>query len=421
MCQCKLGNCTCLQPYNGQLDFTDVCLVFYPVGKKRKCDDDDNPTSPKQICLTASAPEQGLISIATPQLIPNQTTTAVVTAPSSPTVPSNTPVYIVYKPVLQSAEKQSPKCVDPTTTTVIHPGMNGTTLIQGSNGHILNGATIIQAQRATSPSTICTATASPVVQPQVISPSIGATVIQPKKFNGSTVNVIQGSHPTAMLNNATIVQATPSFINGPTALIQANRQPAFIHPHSIATGLSFAGTSSQLVTTTATPRITEAISEIKSSHGPCTIDIRSLTKEGNMHITKSQPPPLVEVSEDKRKSPQEKLPNHKVQKHELEGLTAISASNTAATQSILVSPPTNGMQKVFIVAEKSDCPGTFFIPAPAPAATIDAAAMNTQAIIPMAYDQQVVTTMPIYRFGSFNTLQPIQILATPVAAGQNAS
>ena len=283
--------------------------------------------------------------------------------------------------------------------------MNGTTFIQGSNGHILNGATIIQAQPPTSPSTICTAAVAPVVRPQVISPSVGAAV---QNLNGSTVSTA-------------IVQATPTFLNGTTALFNANRQAAFIHPHSIANGLSFAGTSSQLVTTTAAPRITETVSEAKRSHGPCTIDIRSLTKEGNVHVAKSQPPPLVEVSEVKRKSSREKFSNPTVRQHGLEGLTSISASNTAATQSILVPAPTNGMQKVFIVAEKSDCPGTIFIPAPTAPATVDAAAMNTQTVIPMAYDQQVVTTMPIYRFGAFNTLQPIQILATPVAAGPNAS
>nr|CAE45764.1 Tbx1/15/20 protein [Axinella verrucosa] len=314
----------------------------------------------EQICLTAAAPEQGVISIATPQLIPNPTSTAVVTAPSSPTVANSAPVYIVYKPVLQSAEKQSPKRVEPTTTTVIHPGMNGTTFIQGSNGHILNGATIIQAQPPTSPSTICTAAVAPVVRPQVLSPSVGAAV---QNLNGSTVSTA-------------IVQATPTFLNGTTALFNANRQAAFIHPHSIANGLSFAGTSSQLVTTTAAPRITEAVSEAKRSHGPCTIDIRSLTKEGNVHVAKSRPPPLVEVSEVKRKSSREKFSNPTVRQHELEGLTSISASNTAATQSILVPAPTNGMQKVFIVAEKSDCPGTIFIPAPTAPAAVDAAAMN---------------------------------------------
>lgn len=385
--------------------------MFFQKGQKRKWDDNndsDSATSPKQICVTAAAPEQQFIHVATPQILPNPTsstaTTAVVSTPHTGSVSSNTPVYIIYNPVIQAAEKQSQKSVDLTTTNVIHPGTNGARLIQGSNGHVLNGAAIIQAQP-----TVNHSAAATLIQPQLVSPNISAAVLQPEKLDGSTVKVIQTSHhPTVIPNNATIVQAPPSLLNR-TTLFQATSQPAVIHPQGIAT--SFVDQSSHLVTTTAVPKVTATVSKAKRSPAP-TIDIRSLTKE---HVKKSQPPPLVEFKEEERMPPNEKP---SVENSELE--VSSSISKTAPTQSMLVQAPTNGMQKVYIMAEKSDYPRTVLIPAQTAAATADAAALNTQTVLPVAYDQQVVTTMPIYRFGSFNTLQPIQILTMPVAAGQNA-
>ena len=101
-------------------------------------------------------------------------------------------------------------------------------------------------------------------------------------------------------------------------------------------------------------------------------------------------------------------------------------SNTSTT-AVITTPHTASVSSntpVYIiykpVIQAADYPGTVLIPAQTAAATADAAALNTQTVLPVAYDQQVVTTMPIYRFGSFNTLQPIQILTMPVAAGQNA-
>ena len=390
----------------------NLFLFFLSGAQKRKWDDNndsDSATSPKQICVAAAPQEQQIIHVATPQILPNATsgtaTTAVVTTPHTASVSSNTPVYIIYKPVIQAAEKQLQKSVDLATHNMIHPGTNGATLIQVSNGHVLNGATIIQAQPTVSHSAATTLT-----QPQLVSPNFGAAVLQPEKLNGGTVKVLQTSHhhPTVIPNNATIVQAPSSLLNR-TTLLQASSQPAIIHPQGIATSL--VDQSSHFVTTTAVPRVTPTVSKAKTSPAPI-IDIRSLTKE---HVKRSQPPPLVEFKEEERMSPNEKP---SVENFEQEAPSSIS--KTAPTQSLLVQAPTNGMQKVYIVAEKSDYPGTVLIPAQTAAASADAAALNTQTVLPVAYDQQVITTMPIYRFGSFNTLQPIQILTMPVAAGQNA-
>lgn len=334
-----------------QFDFLFLLLTV-GVGMKRKMEHDNEPHRVKQICLS----EQGLVKVAAPQFIHNP-----ISIPSS-NGSAMPPVVILYKPVESS---------DANRTAIIPHGLNSATLIPTSNGHFLNGATVLQAQPINGDiQTIGGTTAPTVLQPQrlgvqtsqptmlkVLETSTGQTisVMQPQKICSGTPTVMYSSAPTTR------------------AVSQSSHRPS-------------------------SPRVATP-----------TIDISRLTKEGVQKV----PPPLMEVYREDKDSLYDK-PTMDVgsflnKSKTTETQTSPASNATGSSMFVQTSAaPMQPMQKVVILAEKADSHTPVFLSA-------TEGDLKTQMVIPVAYDQQVVTSMPIYRFGGMNTLQPIQIV-TPVMA-----
>ncbi len=379
---------------------------------KRKLDsENEDGILQKRICLVAADRGSVKIPTCTAQAIPTSQPTILAPAIQQASAQGNgAPVFIIYKPAVQPT--QSLKASSP---TAVRPGLNGTTLLQTTNGQIFNGATIFQAQ----PLAAADAHVMNGIVTSSQSSSPAAVLPQSPKLNGAIIRDVSQPQPT-VLNGATVVQASPTLING-TTILQANRQPLpmvqkFSHPQ--ATVLSVPQSHG---TTFAAPSITSVPTTVHSvfSKGqtPPTvqvIDISTLTKEAN-HSHKSPPPPLLQVqSVGSEQGGKEKPPTPKVQvKEQPQVIQANGAHQTSAIsgsivgQTVMLHGSGNGVQKYFVVAEKPDSSMLVL----SAAQQHDAGNFRTQ-VLPASYDQQVVTTMPIYRFNSLNTLQPIQILTT---------
>lgn len=118
------------------------------------------------------------------------------------------------------------------------------------------------------------------------------------------------------------------------------------------------------------------------------MDISCLTKEG-VASTRTIPPLLQVANREKPQSP-----SREVMKEQVE-------ARPPGQELLLVqAPPPNGVQRLVIVGEKTDGAAQVRLSPP----------QQPQVVIPVAYDQQVVS-MPIYRLGS-QSLQPVQILTT---------
>ena len=341
----------------------------------------------------------GLTRLTTSQMIPNSGTHTQVIAssalngatltPSANTPNGTTPVYIVYKQMVQPAGSESarlsPIATDATVAqSVIQTGMNGATFVQASCGRpILNGATIIQTQPF------------PGNDPQT------ATVVHSPKLNGTTLpSIFQTVNHPAFING----------ING-TTFIQANgQQVQLVQPQALVSGPSIiqtAASPSPVITTTSNSKNREVMSVAKArpSITP-TVDIRSLTKESTV---KPPPPALVRVRLPER----EDSMNERVT---ISPPSVVQISNRVSRvngQNVIFQSPVqhggNSFQKVYIVAENAVDPSTTMIWPAQNAADINH--LKSQTVVPIGYEQQVVTPMPIYRFNT-NTIQPIQILRT---------
>ena len=130
------------------------------------------------------------------------------------------------------------------------------------------------------------------------------------------------------------------------------------------------------------------VSSVEGGKKPA-MDISCLTKEG-VAAARSIPP-LLQVSPQSQDKLCSSLP---------EAVKESVAVRPAGQEVLLVqAPPSNGLQRLVIVGEKMEGAAQVRLSSP----------QQPQMVIPVAYDQQVVS-MPIYRLGS-QSLQPVQILA----------
>lgn len=386
----------------------------------------------KQICL--ATPDQGVVKVTTgPKLLMNpgpppagSVITAAVPNQRGPhTTQPQSPV-LIYVPVVQTtAAGEQQKTFKNISSTP--NGLSGQTVLYTSSiGQSMSSPRIIQ----TNPTSVHSLSLpqQPVVKPPFIS----------TKSND-------------------IVRIGP-VLQAPQTVIQANGRPAtVISPHSI---LNAAYTTSipQSSTTTTMPlsvksasNITEEILKVREGSDsklstPC-IDISTLTKCSLVRKT-SSPPPLVKLApEDKleelRKSPLHNSPTPPPPQSAITILPQISEASPpthpSSTQNILVQAPATAyttsqqqqQQKFLIMTDGKNSQNCVLMPVPsssAPAATNNGGTVTTnvngllqsQTQIPIVYDQQIVTPIPVYRFNTLNTaVQPIQILATIPAAPQN--
>ena len=176
--------------------------------------------------------------------------------------------------------------------------------------------------------------------------------------------------------------------------------------------------------TTTTPTVVNGLLHLKpvqviktaSEAKKPAMDISCLTKEGVARNHAQTPPPLLQIKKPSStaaaavKSPlsetlQELLPSSEehtapppppLQSFETGPVSREQESQAAVRQDVVLvqtSPP-SGMQRVWVVGEKGE-------PVPQP-----------RMVLPVAYDQQLVS-MPIYRVGSsLGGLQPLQVLAS---------
>lgn len=361
------------------------------------------------------------MNVPTSQMIPASHPPGLATAISPASTAGNgAPVFIIYKPS---------QALKPSSPAVVHPGLNGATIVQTTNNQILNGATIVQAQPLAPVPGADAHVVNGAMMPSQSSPV--AILPQSPKLNGTVIR--DGNHQQpSLLSSATVVQANPTLVNGATilqangqpALLQANGQPLHKFSHPQPTILSVPQTISTCAPRTVTTVATTSTSASPRVQTPVrVIDISNLTKEAN-HGHKSPPPPLLQVgAADHERCDMEKSPPPKVQvKEPPQVVRATNGSHTSAIsgsivgQTVMLQSSGNGIQKYFVVAEKPD--SSMLVLSAAHTQQPDAGNLRTQIVPVPAYDQQVVTTMPIYRFNSLNTIQPIQIL-TPVAASNS--
>ena len=126
------------------------------------------------------------------------------------------------------------------------------------------------------------------------------------------------------------------------------------------------------------------------------MDISCLTREGA--VRSNTPPALLQVNKSDAHTQQE--PPER-QEPATEGKPGETAPPTSTRQDVVLvqtAPPT-GMQRVVVIGEKGEV------------------AQPQRMILPVAYDQQLVS-MPIYRVGSsLGGLQPLQVLASLPSGG----
>lgn len=155
------------------------------------------------------------------------------------------------------------------------------------------------------------------------------------------------------------------------------------------------------------------------------MDISCLTKEGVARIR--TPPPLLQVQKKAAQKVTDTGPKSSTDMRETSNLsegitdvqqpptqteghrkTSVAATRTSQAQQenhvvlVQASPPT-AMQQVLVIGEKGE------------------AAPQSQLVLPVAYDQQLVS-MPIYRVGSsLGGLQPVQLLTSLPTGGGGGS
>ena len=182
---------------------------------------------------------------------------------------------------------------------------------------------------------------------------------------------------------------------------------SFIHttnPHMLITSTphtSCSTSSPTVVNGLVHLNMMKPVQRISSETKKPLINISCLTKEGA--ATKTQtPPPLLQISNREQKnSPPQTTDNNQPLREIEESTNQDNDSCTASQQDVVLvqtSPPP-GMQRVLVIGEKGE--------------TIT----QPQMVLPVAYDQQLVS-MPIYRVGSsLGSLQPMQVLATLPSGG----
>ena len=134
------------------------------------------------------------------------------------------------------------------------------------------------------------------------------------------------------------------------------------------------------------------------------INISCLTKEG---VAKTQtPPPLLQIHSRNQKVQRQpeisKLNSEDEDEGEREGEGEGESEDSSARRQDVVlvqtSPPA-GMQRVLVIGEKEET------------------VTQPHMVLPVAYDQQLVS-MPIYRVGSsLGSVQPMQVLASLPSGG----
>ena len=226
---------------------------------------------------------------------------------------SDTPLVLVYRPVMSSPQ------LEPPPATLLQPAV-----VQQRDGHVLSNATY---------TIVSNLAESQVTSPQIIATSLPAQS-QP---NASTQHSVAHSVPHSCPPDSKPMHVIVSSTEG--------RKPV--------------------------------------------MDISCLTKEG-VASTRTAPPLLQVANREKLQSPSRR----EAAKEQVE-------ARPAGQELLLVqAPPPNGVQRLFIVGEKTDGAAQVRLSPP----------QQPQVVIPVAYDQQVVS-MPIYRLGS-HSLQPVQILTT---------
>lgn len=222
----------------------------------------------------------------------------------------------------------------------------------------------------------------------------------------------------------------------PTAILSSS-------PHTFTTSAPHILTSSPIVTsstsqtslppstqapTTNSPTVVNGLVHLKTSKKPA-MDISCLTKEG---VARARtPPPLLQVQKkaakkvtaiglrsstdtrepsnlgrattDKQQQPQTQIEGRKTSAAVTRNSKGQDTGSQQENQVVLVqaSPPTT-MQRMLVVGEKGE-------------------AIPQSLVLPVAYDQQLVS-MPIYRVGSsLGGLQPVQLLTSLPTGGGGSS
>ncbi|CAI8023260.1 T-box transcription factor TBX2 [Geodia barretti] len=127
------------------------------------------------------------------------------------------------------------------------------------------------------------------------------------------------------------------------------------------------------------------------------VDISCLTREGV--VRSKTPPALLQVQSSKQSDTHTQQSTHK-QQEPTEPESGEQQQQAARQDVVLVqAAPSTGMQRVMVIGEKGEV------------------AQQPQMVLPVAYDQQLVS-MPIYRIGSsLGGLQPLQVLASLPSGG----
>ena len=206
--------------------------------------------------------------------------------------------------------------------------------------------------------------------------------------------VLQSKDPHMLPNTMYTIVSSPAehHMDGHRVLatsmpLQSHSSLSSYHPAtSLSLPLSLPATS--LPGTSDSKPMHVIVSSVDGGKKP-PMDISCLTKEG-VAAARSVPPLLQVLPQ-----PQDKLCSSLP-----EAVREPMAMRPTGQEVLLVqAPPSNGLQRLVIVGEKMEGAAQVRLSSP----------QQPQMVIPVAYDQQVVS-MPIYRLGS-QSLQPVQILA----------
>ena len=333
------------------------------------------------------------------------------------TFPIHTPIFIIC------TGQQLPKNIN-----------GGKTLIQSTNGQILNDAAVVQAatqvrQQQVLPSISGTGLQGPaqIILPSQTGITQGNSVTQTNGLVQHKFDIPNGHHPTLINSQTVLHQAAPTLINlnGTTALIQPSTHPTSIFsPQSL-----ISGPVKSISYTTAPPQIMTSTTNSTSSLPalpPDPLKRRVLLKQdlpicishNSISENKRTPPPLVQVKQEEKvaqnSTPRviQAIPASPNTGHlQLSPKTTVfpyplapemnRSLNTSSAQNIIVKTPNTHTSLPYILLDEKNRPSPSHI------------VVKPQGIS----SQQVYSgnSMPTYHFSALNTIQPIQIL-TPIPA-----
>ena len=233
------------------------------------------------------------------------------------------------------------------------------------------------------------------------------------------------SNPTADGTTYTVMAAPSKSSPQPPSLPHVSTTPPLTlssSPHVLPSvpHILTSNTPSSQPTTSSSPTVVNGLVHLKpteirpvqlfkTSPENKKMDISCLTKEG---VARTQtPPPLLRIQNrnevvktESETSPVESSQNGDLAPREEVATPEETEQQRERRQEVMVvqtSPP-SGMQRVLVIGEKGE-------------------SSQPHMVLPVAYDQQLIS-MPIYRVGSsLGSLQPVQVLASLPSAGGTAT